>query len=81
MTSCLLHTLSMYSTLPMWAAHLVRHVSCRQQLHMCVRVVCCRCGQGKVGRGDGYQYSGQWLDDQPHGHGTAFHSATSPKSQ
>ena len=28
-----------------------------------------RCGQGKVSRGDGYQYSGQWLNDLPHGQG------------
>lgn len=29
----------------------------------------CRCGQGKMSREDGYQYSGQWLDDLPHGQG------------
>ena len=35
-------------------------------------VVChavCRCGNGTVSRGDGYQYIGNWLEDLPHGQG------------
>ena len=37
------------------------------------RISCaiCRCGHGSVSRGDGYQYSGQWLHDLPHGQGTS----------
>ena len=38
----------------------------------CLCVTFCavsRHGQGSVSRGDGYQYSGQWLQDLPHGQG------------
>ena len=35
-----------------------------------------RCGQGRMSRGDKYQYSGQWLHDLPHGQGMHVQSNT-----
>lgn len=60
----LLHLFCIPATHATHACGQVLPAMCQKGLHGV-----CRCGQGKVSRGDGYQYSGHWLDDLPHGLG------------